>query len=261
MSREHDQLKEMILVLEDLDGGERKSAEEHLGACASCRRLRERLLEAEAAGRDTNPLPLEDTPLTSLTEIERAQAGSSLSALLNPASRRRARRTRWIAPLALAAALVLVALAPHLRRDSMVHDLRIGSPLVLRDAAHDPAASKHGVSFRLRLAGYPVLVHVDGDGIGRLVYPSPGELPGLRPAGKLILLPPPAMLHTWRSGIAPGRETYILAVFDPDSPPGREELAALSNLEPGADRGETIRRFHRMLKTAGATVVRLDAPA
>ncbi len=261
MSREHDRLKQMILVLEDLDGAERKSEEEHLDACVSCRRLRERLLEAEATGRDTDPLPLEDAPLNRLTEIERAQARSSLSAILNPGTRRRARSIRWIAPLAVAAALVLVALAPHLRRDSAIYDLRVGSPLVLRDAADEPAASRHGVSFRLRSAGHPVLVHVDGEGVGRVVYPSPDELPRLRAAGKLILLPPPAGEDMWRSSLAPGRETYILAVFDPDSPPGREGLEALSNLEPGADRGETIRRFYRMLEYAGSAVVRLDAPA
>lgn len=261
MSMEHDRLRQMILVLEDLDGADREAADEHLGACDSCRRLRERLLEVEAAGRDVDPLPLDDDHLDGLTATERLQARSSLSALVNRRTRRMTQNLKWIVPMAMAAALVMIALAPHLRRDGVVYDLRVGSPLVLRDATDAPAASRHGVSFRLRRPGHPVLVHVDGAGAGRLVHPLPGDPPGPLVADRLVLLPPPARGDSWRDGLAPGQETYLLAVSDPGSPPDQDALADLSTPEQVTDREETIRRLHKMLESSGLIVVRLNAPA
>jgi hypothetical protein len=265
MSKEHDRLRGMVLVLEDLEEADRRAADEHLRSCDACRRLRERLLAAEAAGRGADPLSADVDPLGGLTDVERAQAGASLSALVKARTRRKVVSLTWIAPLAIAAALIAIALHPdlhrHLRPGELVLDLQVGSPLVLRSALDAPAATRHGVSFRLRHPGHPVLVHVDGEGVGRLIHPLPGAPAPLQAAGKLVLLPPPAREDAWRGDLAPGPETYLLSVSDQDSPPDPMELAALSSLTPGGDREEIIGRLYRALEAGGAQVVRLDAPA
>ena len=213
----------------------------------------------EAIARDERVQPLRDLaedPLEGLTDAERTHARLSFTALRR--TREQSIFTRWkpVIPMALATVLVLVILAPSMRRHSLVYDLQVGSPLVMRSVEEASPAAKHGLSFRLRRAGHPVLVHVDGEGAARLIYPAPGEGPSPRQADQLILLPPPGVVPEWRSDLAPGRETYLLAVFDAGAPPGQQELASLPRLGPGLDREETIRRVRKALGAGGSTVVR-----
>jgi hypothetical protein len=117
-----------------------------------------------------------------------------------------------------------------------VRDLRIGSPLVLRGEASAPAAEAHGVSFRLTKSGYPVLIHVDGAGAVRLLHPASGAPPTRLGKDRLALLPPGGA-DAWRADLAPGTETYLLAVATREPPDPRSLQSLLGGLDPlaGAD--------------------------
>jgi hypothetical protein len=260
MSQEHERRRRQVLMLEDLDGVERERADEHLESCASCRRLRERLLAAEATGREFARPPSGDDPLGGLSELERAQARASLAALQRTARRGSPVNLGRLTPLALAAILLAAVLLPLQRERSPVSDLQVGSPLVLRGEASQAAATEHGVSFRLRQAGYPVLLHVDALGTVRLLYPEPGSQPEKHAADQLLLLPPPGRGADWRADLPSGRETYLLGVVPGDSPPSGADLGRLPGLIAGPDREQVAAQALRQLQAICGRAVRLEAP-
>jgi hypothetical protein len=250
-------LRRLILVEEDLEPQERDGVREHLQRCAACRALRDRLLAAESVARSVESLPETDAPLASLSEVERAQARASLAALLAAQGARPLPFWRRPLPLALAAVAALAIVWPVLREDSPVRDLRVGSPLVLRGDDPAAAAAPHGVSFRLAEPGYPVLIHIDGAGEVRVIHPAGGD-PAVRlPEGRLVLLPPVAST-AWREGLAPGPETYLLAVAA-ESPPPATLLQPLSAPAAGSRR-DAIRAAAARLERAVGPVSRCDGP-
>ncbi len=258
MNADHLRLRGLVLVLEDLEADEHRDAAAHLQACAECRHLRERLLAAEDTLRDVSGLAADDDPLAEATTLERAQAAASLAALLAGQRKRFRLRLRRIMPLAIAATIVFAAVLPTLGRRSPVRDLAVGSPLVLRGDESAPAATPHGVSFRLARDGYPVLIHVDGAGVARVVHPAAGEAPALVPAGQLVLLPPPRSSPGWRADLAPGCETYLLAIAT-DAAPDTRLLAALAAAPPEESHATAVRLATKRLGKLVGTVVRRDA--
>ena len=151
--------------------------------------------------------------------------------------------------------MALAIVLPLLHTGAPVRDLRIGSPLVLRGDATAPAGQEHGVSFRLNRAGYPVLIHIDGAGTARLIHPAAGDTPARFEKGRLVLLPPSGS-SAWREGLAPGDETYLLAVAvkgPPDSDLLRTWPAAASRT-----RGESIRAAEARLVQIAGPVSRID---
>ena len=204
-------------------------------------------------------LAADEHPLTTASPLERAQAAASLAALLAGQRAGFRLRLRRIMPLAIAATIVFAALLPTFGRRSPVRDLVIGSPLVLRGGANAPAAAEHGVSFRLARAGYPVLVHIDGAGVVRVIHPAPGETPARVPADQLVLLPAPQSSNDWRADLAPGCETYLLAVATDDAPEAAA-LAALAATTPAESHGAAVRRASKQLGKLVGTVLRRDGP-
>jgi len=242
MNSDHGRLRRLVLGCEDLDGPLRDEALAHLEECPDCRRLREQVLAAEAVIRSVDRLP----------EAEPAPdpaAKASLEALLGTVPRSRFTPAR-VVPLALAAVLALVALAPLLGPSSPVRDLQVGSPLVLRGDSGAAADLRHGVSFRLEKAGYPVLIHVDGAGDARLIHPRQGEEPALYPAGEPVFLPPPGVAADWRENLAPGCETYVLAVSAADEPPEAQSLESFIFKASPGPRRDAVGDLRRRLKDA-----------
>lgn len=258
MNSDCSKLRRLILVEEDLEPQERDGVREHLQRCAACRALRDRLLAAESVARSVESLPETDAPLASLSEVERAQARASLAALLAAQGRRPLPRWRRPLPLALAAVVALAIVLPVLQRGAPVRDLRIGSPLVLRGEAAAPAAEAHGVSFRLTKSGYPVLIHIDGAGAVRLLHPAFGVPPARLAKDRLALLPPGGT-DAWRADLAPGTETYLLAVAtrEPPEPRRLQALLAVST----RSREQTIRDVAERLCAYVGEVSRLDGPS
>ncbi len=252
MKSDHGRLRRLVLGCEDLDGPLRDEALAHLEGCPECRRLRDQVLAAEAVIRSVGRLP----------EAEPAgdpAAEASLEALLGKASKSRFSPSR-VVPLALAAVLALVALAPLLGPSSPVRDLQAGSPLVLRGDPSGAAALRHGVSFRLESPGHPVLVHVDGAGDARLVYPRQGEVPALFPEGELVFLPPPGTAADWRGNLAPGCETYVLAVTAADAPPAAGSLASFLFSASSGPRRDAVDAARRRLEAAFGNAAVCDDP-
>ena len=258
MTSECTRLRRLILVEEELGEQELAEARRHLQACPACRALRARVLAVEDAVRSVAALPETPDPLASSSEVERVQARDSLAALLAAQETRPPRRWRRAPPLALAAVVALAVILPVLQLGSPVRDLRVGSPLVLRGDAETPAGGTHGVSFRLKKSGYPVLVHIDGDGAARLIHPAAGAPPALLAKDRLVLLPP-GEEAVWRADLAAGPETYLLAVAT-KGPPDREHLQALLPVAAGS-RQDAIRAVTAQLSDAVGKVSRCDDPS
>jgi hypothetical protein len=257
MISDHARLRSLVLMFEELEAGERQETDAHLHTCADCRRLRERLLAAESTLRAVPGLSADEDSLASASPLERAQASASLASLLAGQRTRFRLRLRRIMPLAIAATIVFVAMLPTIGRRSPVRDLAVGSPLVIRGDEDSPAATEFGVSFRLTHAGYPVLIHVDGAGVARLIHPVPGEAPASVPADQLVLLPPPRSSAVWRADLAPGCETYLLAVAT-EAVPDAGTLAALPAELAGSSRDDAVRGAAKRLGKLVGAVVRLD---
>ncbi|NTV03496.1 hypothetical protein HGA89_01085 [bacterium] len=258
MTSECTRLRQLILVEEDLDAVESSEVRRHLRACPACRTLRERVLAVEDAVRSVAALPEAPDPLAALSQIERRQARSSLAVLLFTQGGRPLPRWWRPLPLALAAVVAFAIVLPVLQRGAPVRDLRIGSPLVLRGEASAPAAEAHGVSFRLTKSGYPVLIHVDGAGAVRLLYPAFGAPPTRLGKDRLALLPPGGA-DAWRADLAPGTETYLLAVAtrEPPNPRSLQSLLGVST----RSREQTIRDVAERLCAYVGEVSRLDDPS
>lgn len=251
MKQDHARLRRLVLGYEDLGGSLRDEALAHLAECSDCRRLRDRVLAVEAVIRSVKPLPATEPAPDPAAE-------ASLEELLGAAPRSRYSPSRNV-PLALAAMLALIVLVPLLRPSDPVRDLRVGSPLVLRGESDAAADLRRGVSFRMERAGYPVLVHVDGAGDARLVYPRPGEAPTLYPEGESVFLPPPDTASDWRKDLAPGCETYILAVGDATAPVQAATLVSFHFVESSDPRGNAVRDVRRRLQAVfGNAAVRDD---
>lgn len=258
MTTDHDRLRGLALVLEDLEGDELALARDHLAGCAECAGLRERVTAAEARMRAVPGLSAAREPLASLSPAERAAADVSRRALVAGAvTDGRGRRKTWprLLPMALAAGAALIVLGPSLTGRGPVRDLRLGSPLVLRGEAS--TTPPRGVSFRLARSGYPVLLHVDAGGAVRLLHPAPASPSPPLAAGTLVLLPPPESGDAWRSGLTPGCGTYLLAVAT-GRPPTPAQLAALATLTTGGDRRAAARGAERLLRETIGAVERLD---
>ena len=260
MSTEHERLRKLVLVWEDLEGDELAETTAHLLDCESCGRLRERVLAAEAVPRSIAALPAAPEPLAAFHSAERAQAKASLKALLGESRGGSQGRPRWLLPLALAAVIVFAAVLPAQRPRTPVRDLQVGSPLVLRGDQETPAATEHGVSFRLARPGYAVLIHVDGAGAARLVYPAPGEDPVRIGTDQRVLLPPARTGEAWRAGLAPGCETYLLAIAADDAPPDGATLGSLAFSPPRSTRDDAIGAVRRQLADLFGPVVVRSAP-
>lgn len=258
MTSECTRLRRLVLVEEELGEQELAEARRHLQECPACRALRARVLAVEDAVRSVAALPETPDPLAASSEVERVQARDSLAALLAAQETRPPRRWRRAPPLALAAVVALAVILPVLQRGSPVRDLRVGSPLVLRGDTETPAGGTHGVSFRLKKSGYPVLVHIDGDGAARLIHPAVGAPPALLAKDRLVLLPPGGEA-VWRADLADGPETYLLAVAT-KGPPDREHLQALLPVAAGS-RQEAIRAVTAQLSDAVGKVSRCDDPS
>ncbi len=258
MTSECTRLRELILVEEDLDEVESSEVRRHLQGCSACRALRERVLAVEDAVRSVAALPEAPDPLAALSRIERRQARSSLAVLLFTHGGRQFPWWWRSMPLALAAVVAFAIVLPALQRGAPVRDLRIGSPLVLRGEASAPAAEAHGVSFRLTESGYPVLIHVDGAGAVRLLHPASGT-PSARLAKDRLVLLPPGGADAWRSGLAPGTETYLLAVAtrEPPNPMSLQSLLGVST----RSREQTIRDVAERLCAYVGEVSRCDDPS
>lgn len=254
MESEHGRLRRLVLGIEDLDGASREEALAHLEQCPECRRLRDQVLAAEAVIRSVGLLP--EAP-----SVADPAADASLEALLGTVPRSRFTPFRMV-PLALAAvlALALVALGPLVRSSGPVRELRIGSPLVLRGNPADATDLQQGVSFRMARTGYPVLVHVDGAGNARLLYPAPGEVPALYREGELVLLPPPESARDWRAGLAPGCETYLLSVTEAAAPPGSGSLELLRFGASAGPRPAAVEATRRRLDDAFGNVAVRNHP-
>ncbi len=258
MTSECTRLRRLILVEEDLEAQELSEVRRHLQSCSACRSLRDRVLTVEDAVRAVAALPETPDPLAASSEVERDQARASLSALLAaPATRPSPRWWRPL-PLALAAVVALAVFWPALQSGAPVRDLRVGSPLVLRGGTPAPAGETHGVSLRLKKPGYPVLVHIDGGGAARLLHPTAGAPPALMAEGRLVLLPT-GDAPAWRADLAPGPETYLLAVATRE-PPDPAQLRALLAIAAGT-RQEAIRTVAERLSATVGKVSRCDDPS
>lgn len=262
MNRDHERIRRQVLGLEDLEGDQRQQALQHLETCAACRHLRERLLQAEASIRDFARVPAnDDDPLRGLTSLGRAQARASLAALTATRRRRGAVNLKGLATFAAATVLLAAILVPLQRQRSPLEELRVGSPLVLRGQAVLDAATEHGVSFRLRKASYPVLLHIDAAGAVRVLYPPAGAEPVLHEAGRLLLLPPPGSVPDWRASLPAGRETYLLGLAPAGGPPAIDHILGLAGGASGVGREEVATRVRQRLQVVCSHVERLDAPA
>lgn len=256
MTTDHDRLRRLALVLEDLEGDDLARASAHVEQCAECAGLRARLTAAEARMRAVPGLPAAPDPLATLSADDRAAARASRAALVAGAGGG-SRAPRWprLLPMALAAAAAFALLVPALAPRGTIRDLRLGSPLVLR--GEDAASPSRGVSFRLSRAGYPVLVHVDAGGSVRLLHPAGGEAARPIAAGVAVLLPRPELGDAWRSGLTPGCGTYLLAVAT-ERPPATAQLAALAAITTTGGPALAVREAARRLRDLAGEVERLD---
>lgn len=253
MNDRHRRLRRLVLECDDLDGMLRDQALAHLQECHECRDLRDRILAVEEAVRSVAPLP-------EIGPAPDAAAEASLERLLETVRTGRFPRARAVVPLALVAGLAAVVLLPLLGPSGPVRDLQVGAPLVLRG---DPAVGEEllrGVSFRLERPGYPVLVHIDGAGDARLVFPRPPAAPAPCSADELVFLPPPGSPGAWRDDLAPGCETYVLAVADLDSPPTAGSLTAFLFDASSGSRRDAVGDVRRRLKAAFGNAAACDGP-
>lgn len=256
MTTDHDRLRRLVLVLEDLEGGELAMASAHVAQCPACAGLRASVIAAETRMRTVPGLSTAPDPLAALGAEEQAAAAASRAALL-AGSDGGARAPRWprLLPMALAAAAALALLFPALAARGPIRELQLGSPLVLRGG--DAATAGRGVSFRPSRAGYPVLVHVDAGGTVRLLYPTGGDAGRPVAAGVAVLLPRPEHGDAWRSGLTPGCGTYLLALAT-ERPPTTAQLAALAALTTAGEPGPAVREAARRLRELAGAVERLD---
>lgn len=251
MNDRHRRLRRLVLGCDDLDGALRDSALAHLEECRACRDLRERVLALEESVRSVAPLP----------EVEPAPdagAAASLDLLMESVRPNRFRGAGAMVCLSLAAGLALIVLWPLIGPSGPVRDLQVAAPLVLRGSPATSVDPSQGVSFRLEEPGYPVLVHIDGAGDARLVFPRPADAPARYPDGERVFLPPPGSSGAWRADLAPGCETYILAVADLDSPPTTGSLAPFVFTAASGARRDAVGNMRRRLSATFGNAVLCD---
>jgi hypothetical protein len=244
MTPEHERLRQLVLGFEETTGAEREAAERHLATCDECRRLLERFQAHERAPGPRGALSeaaLAERPPAGSDELAAAEASlASLQARLREAKpatpeggarvvalppRSRGRRVLWLVPAAAAAATLLALwFVPRGER----HDALRGASLLhagtLRgdtaDAAPDSLwriGDAFEVALQLDAPGWPVLVHVDGDGAPTQLYPGESADGPRLEAGLQVLRPLDRQVE-WAFEGEPAAEEFLVAVATLEPP-------------------------------------------
>ena len=292
MRDKHAVLRELILAYEELSNQERAQVDAHLAACAGCRELLTRLqaVEREAASLGDLP-PLGDPTAEALNAPDERAACESLQALRQelglegaatqaPAAVRPLRKTihqrstlrdlfrppmllRWLAPMGIAAALVLVV-APW-RTGPTIRDVTLQPAEHLRGATTpaptaEPERPWHTgeaffLQFHLERAGAPVVFHLDPEGSLNLLYPDPRAQPQRFAAGSVVQLPAREEDSEWVFEGPPGAETFLISLatradFDP-ALLLQDAQSAVAPLEERAMRVQAVQNL--LVKQLGET--------
>jgi hypothetical protein len=282
MTHNHDHLRELVLVYEELEPEEKRLADSHLGECADCASLLAKLQRLERASDLRGAVPELDR--VRLGTAERAAAEASLAALRarvalpataapgtapSPATRPRsaaaalwewAHRAPVLVRLAPALAVLLVAwlLWPRPPIAPLLRGAELARYSGMRGEAGEGFRTGEAFVLRLELAApaRPVVYHVDPEGRIDLLYPGPGEAaPALVPAGAVTLPPEPSGIE-WRFEGTPGAETFLVAAARTDRPLPR--LDSLRTL-PSGSREARIRALASSIEREIGPVRRLEA--
>lgn len=239
MTTDHDRLRDLVLILEDLDGDSQRTAQRHYEECPSCRRLLDAIRETERRVRDMPSIPFDaNDPLRDLDAESRAAAERSRTELLESvldgrrgggsSGRKRLGRPRVVIPLLAAAMLGAVLLWPRGedRSRDVIRDFRVAPAAQTRDAdgGHWGEGDAFVLRFELARVAYPFVVHVGEEGGLELLHPPSTEA-ALRPAepGVGHRLPPAGDQEAWVFEGRGTRETFLLCT----SPRADVDLAAV----------------------------------
>ena len=249
---DHAEIRELILVYEDLTEEERRLADRHLDECAPCRRLLDRLQEAECVATEESRVPavsLPDDPqgLVELDAGERAAADESLRLLLRQRPRAASgRRFPWpvgLGVLAAAAALVLMVWTPW-NVELTITDLRVTPAGVIRGAGNEPVADAVTLRFVQEVDGWPVVVRLRSGQEPQLLLPA-ADWPGLRlTAGRPVVLPPAGSGRIWDAPPQGQKDVYLVAISRNAAPSFTvlQDLLAAAG-DPGNVRESLAARF------------------
>jgi len=283
MSASHDELRDLVLVYEELTETERARADEHLASCSACAELLGRLQRLERAAAAQGAIPPLDAPvLERLSAGEREDADASLALLrtrlrLGPRFGNRPTRAglrarggvldafrdwlfgptgmRWALASASVAAILLVTFVVWQPRQS---GMTTGA--LVRDARLAPYSGPRGATvpgwhtgqafvldFMLAAPASPVVFHVDPRGSVTLLYPeSPTSPAPIEPAG-LVRLPREGSEIVWRLEGEPGPETFLVGATA-NGQVSLRELAAEAERAGGSDRDAALGRLRALLE-------------
>ncbi|MBI5711118.1 MAG: DUF4384 domain-containing protein [Candidatus Eisenbacteria bacterium] len=271
MNAEHDAWRDLVLVLEELEGDEREKAEAHLASCPECRSLLVRLQGVERGARLQSVLArLERGEPVRMSAGDAEQAHASLLALrvrlglegAAPAAGRaraatagtgaRPWRRHWVRVLVPAAAVAaaLLVLWPRPSGDHvLVRDLRLLPASQMRGGGEGGWHTGDAFVLRFELAApaQPVVFHAGPSGELALLYPEdPGAALEKSPAGP-VTLPPEAGGIEWRFEGEPGVETFVVGARSRPAP-GLAELLAQARALPATDRSARVKALRELLE-------------
>lgn len=273
MNADHDAWRDLVLVLEELEGDEREKAEAHLASCPECRSLLVRLQGVERGARLQSVLArLESREPVRLSAADEEQAHASLLALrarlgleaaatVPAAGRARAATTgtfarpwrrHWVRVLvpAAAAAAALLLLWPRPSGDHvLVRDLRVLPASQTRGGGEAGWHTGDAFVLRFELAApaQPVVFHAGPSGELALLYPEdPGAPLEKSPAGP-VTLPPEAGGSEWRFEGEPGTETFLVAARSRPAP-GLADLLAQARALPATGRAARVKALRELLE-------------
>lgn len=245
---EHAELREMILVYEDLTDEEQRLVDHHLVDCPTCRHLLDSIHSAERVAVElatvpTLPAPDDPEVLSELNATERTEAAVSRRLLLTRVRAESRRRRNWwpagLSGLAMAAVLTLAFFQPW-NGDAPLVDLRLTTTAMVRGEA-SVESSPDAVTLRYvqQVDGWPVVVRLSEEHPPELLLPTPDwpsmKLMSCRP----VVLPPAGGGHLWPVPSSGAQETYLLAISQDSAP----SVAELQLLLETVDESRTVKKL------------------
>ncbi len=231
----HEEMKDLVLVFEDLVGEDKSIVESHLSDCSPCRDLLSKLQKAEKMAAGMGDLPADPSsgsdPLQHLDSQELTEAQASRRELVQRIKQQPVGSTgsslnnRWgrsssLFGFALAAGLALIIWLPRpSTQTSYIQGFRMTPPTVVRGEEVPLASSETFVMrFKMGVEGWPVVFRFPPNQSPQLVFPTVRD-PALRlPADRGIVLPPPGSKTIWVTDEAGSSSVYLVAVSQDQEP-------------------------------------------
>ncbi len=232
----HEELRDLILVFEDLGEDDKILAEAHLAECESCRKLLISLQRTEQVDAGLGDLPVDPSdgsdPLNHLSSDEQTAARISRQKLLTRVQNKPVhagsqssntgwwRRNSTLYSLAVAACLALVIWMPWQNNpQELVQGFRVTTPAVVRGEGSDlKPGDAFVVRFQMEDEGWPVVVQIIEEAAPLLVFPTADDPPFQLPAGRAVVLPPPGSQTVWTVDETASVATYLVSIVQSGEP-------------------------------------------